>query len=300
MGKYHLVFILISVVFISGCTSYTGEVVDRPNLTEEVVDNKTINYTVQTTQPIKPEEAGSCFNITCSPSKKTCQDGFVAECANSCSDGACTNCIPDCTGHNPVKTDLCSGVTCTPGKLTCPDDFIAECVNTCSNGICSSCQPDCAGHEIKECTELWGCSDWSVCVSGTQTRTCTDSNNCGTTQNKPAETQSCSVSKLAPQIINISYNPPGTDDLSKLNEEYVVIFGVDVDMTGWTLSDAQNHVYTFPNYMIETIAIVHTGSGTNNATDLFWGRGTWVWNNKNDTATLKDSSGNIISIYSYP
>jgi PGF-pre-PGF domain-containing protein len=49
------------------------------------------------------------------------------------------------------------------------------------------------GGEISEgaCTESWSCTDWSVCVNSTQTRTCTDSNDCGTTVNKPAESQEC-------------------------------------------------------------------------------------------------------------
>lgn len=42
------------------------------------------------------------------------------------------------------------------------------------------------------CLEDWDCTDWGSCSDGTQTRTCTDLNNCGTTNTKPAETQSCS------------------------------------------------------------------------------------------------------------
>ena len=43
------------------------------------------------------------------------------------------------------------------------------------------------------CTENWSCIGWSDCVNGKQTRTCTDANSCGTTVNKPAESQSCVV-----------------------------------------------------------------------------------------------------------
>ncbi|MFH1256720.1 MAG: Ig-like domain-containing protein [Candidatus Diapherotrites archaeon] len=43
------------------------------------------------------------------------------------------------------------------------------------------------------CTENWSCTAWSTCSGGTQTRTCTDSAACGTTVNKPVETQSCST-----------------------------------------------------------------------------------------------------------
>ncbi len=44
------------------------------------------------------------------------------------------------------------------------------------------------------CIENWGCTEWSECSDGTQTRTCTDSNNCGTTVDKPEEIRSCSIS----------------------------------------------------------------------------------------------------------
>ncbi len=43
------------------------------------------------------------------------------------------------------------------------------------------------------CTESWSCGPWSACASGQQTRTCTDANGCGTTNNRPAITQSCSI-----------------------------------------------------------------------------------------------------------
>lgn len=45
------------------------------------------------------------------------------------------------------------------------------------------------------CQENWQCSSWSpsTCSSGTQTRTCTDSNSCGTATSKPSESQSCTV-----------------------------------------------------------------------------------------------------------
>ena len=43
------------------------------------------------------------------------------------------------------------------------------------------------------CAESWSCTSWSTCANSVQTRTCTDSNNCGTTANKPTESQSCNV-----------------------------------------------------------------------------------------------------------
>ena len=43
------------------------------------------------------------------------------------------------------------------------------------------------------CTPNWQCSEWSACVSGQQTKTCTDSNNCGVTTGKPVESQACTA-----------------------------------------------------------------------------------------------------------
>lgn len=57
------------------------------------------------------------------------------------------------------------------------------------------------------CAEEWICSQWSECTNGQQTRTCTDSNNCGTTNNKPGESQSCGSGTTQPA--------PETEDTSK-------------------------------------------------------------------------------------
>ncbi|MEM5773152.1 MAG: PGF-pre-PGF domain-containing protein [Candidatus Aenigmatarchaeota archaeon] len=46
---------------------------------------------------------------------------------------------------------------------------------------------------VAVCEENWVCSEWGECVQGWQTRTCRDINNCGTTQRKPIEAQSCAV-----------------------------------------------------------------------------------------------------------
>jgi hypothetical protein len=43
------------------------------------------------------------------------------------------------------------------------------------------------------CTENWVCGSWSTCSNSQQTRTCTDSNSCGTTNSKPAIMQNCTI-----------------------------------------------------------------------------------------------------------
>jgi len=42
------------------------------------------------------------------------------------------------------------------------------------------------------CVSVWQCTAWTTCSQArTQTRTCTDKNNCGTTTGKPVEIQTC-------------------------------------------------------------------------------------------------------------
>lgn len=47
------------------------------------------------------------------------------------------------------------------------------------------------------CTESWTCTEWGTCSNNIQTRACTDSNNCGTTNNKPTLSQNCATTPVA-------------------------------------------------------------------------------------------------------
>ncbi len=44
-----------------------------------------------------------------------------------------------------------------------------------------------------DCTENWKCGSWSECVKNKQTRTCKDTNKCGTAANKPIESRACTA-----------------------------------------------------------------------------------------------------------
>lgn len=98
------------------------------------------------------------------------------------------------------------------------------------------------------------------------------------------------------QLGRIQYNAPGTDTTSNVNGEYVVIKNLGsrgVSLTGWTLRDAQNHVYKFGTFTLgggKTV-VVHTGKGANTSTVRYWGLGWHVWNNTGDTAYLRNSAG---------
>jgi len=72
-------------------------------------------------------------------------------------------------------------------KYVCQDGTIVD-----SSDLC----PKTTSNITTSCTENWSCSDWSTCKSdGTQTRTCIDTNDCGTTKNKPPILQTCTYSE---------------------------------------------------------------------------------------------------------
>ncbi|WP_192498441.1 lamin tail domain-containing protein [Halorussus halophilus] len=75
-----------------------------------------------------------------------------------------------------------------------------------------------------------------------------------------------------------------------------------VDMTGWSVEDEAGNTYNFPDSFSlasgDTVRL-HTGSGTDSSTDLYWGS-SYVWNNDGDTAYLYDASGNLVQKRTYP
>lgn len=84
-----------------------------------------------------------------------------------------------------------------------------------------------------------------------------------------------------------------TDEYDNLNDEYVVLKNTgnsNINLEGWTLEDEADHTYTFPNFNLDagSTVTIHTGSGDDTSTDLYWGSGTTVWNNAGDTTYLND------------
>jgi pimeloyl-ACP methyl ester carboxylesterase len=101
-------------------------------------------------------------------------------------------------------------------------------------------------------------------------------------------------------IDDIDFNPLGRD----IRGEYVDIrngTAGTVEMQRWTLRDARNHVFTFPDFSLSAGASVKvwTKAGTDDAENLFWGRRAAVWNNEGDTAVLRDENGVDVAIYTY-
>jgi len=95
------------------------------------------------------------------------------------------------------------------------------------------------------------------------------------------------------------------DDRDNLNDEYVVFRNSGdgpLDISGWTVSDAAGATYTMPEgYTLAAGATVtlHTGSGVDSQSDLYWGSGSPIWNNGGDTVTVRNTDGDIVREETY-
>ncbi len=134
------------------------------------------------TGPPETNGVGICHGGT-----QTCYEGEWGPCEGQITPQApaCNGQDNNCNGHIDDGYDLgCGGGGGGPprGGIHCGD---GEC-----NGIetCETCEEDCG-----ECCEpSWSCSEWSECSpENLQTRTCTDDNECKTSEGKPSEIQPC-------------------------------------------------------------------------------------------------------------
>jgi micrococcal nuclease len=106
------------------------------------------------------------------------------------------------------------------------------------------------------------------------------------------------------KITHIQADAPGHDGENP-NGEWVEIVNegpAAVNLEGYSLKDAANHIYTFPAFTLQSGATVrlYSGQGQDDARSLYWGReGEAVWNNDGDSAFLRDCEGNLVDDYNY-
>jgi hypothetical protein len=81
----------------------------------------------------------------------------------------------------------------------------------------------------------------------------------------------------------------------------IVNQGPFVRLTGWTLSDEDGNVYTFPDFSLwgGGAINVHTAGGSNTTTDLYWGQPAPAWK-PGELVTLRDAQANVIVTYMVP
>jgi len=101
-------------------------------------------------------------------------------------------------------------------------------------------------------------------------------------------------------ITNIFYDGEGTNEPN----EYVEIRNDDtgsIQLAGWSLRDAANHVYTFPPFAMEPnqVCRIYTNEYHPEWCGFNYGSGTAIWNNTGDSAFLKDGFGTQIDQYTY-
>jgi hypothetical protein len=103
-----------------------------------------------------------------------------------------------------------------------------------------------------------------------------------------ADAAACGV-----KIKKIYYNSPGSDlgSNASLNGEWIQLrngCATGISLNGWKIKDLVGHTYTFGSYTLAGGGLVkiHTGKGTNKATDRYWGQTWYIWNNDKDTAKL--------------
>jgi opacity protein-like surface antigen len=116
----------------------------------------------------------------------------------------------------------------------------------------------------------------------------------------PAQAAAAAAHQSGLHLGLIQYDSPGSDNRSNssLNAEWVEIHnntGSALQLKGYKLKDNTGYTYTFGSYKIgarKTVR-VRTGKGTNSATSVYWGRGSYVWNNTSDKARLIKPSGTL-------
>jgi len=101
---------------------------------------------------------------------------------------------------------------------------------------------------------------------------------------------------LAPTATNAQIEIVSADGIGDITAEGIRLrnTGNTINVTGWTLEDAEENVFSFPEQLLFSNAevTIYTRSGTNTPVALFWGLDEPIWE-EGDVLTLIDSSNNV-------
>jgi len=159
------------------------------NATNSYVKFKTAGIGVDQSEQLCLSGGHLYLDLTATP----LPDGSSCENDVSCSSGYCVECNGQktCRPSKPFAGDGCcqTGENCANSvDCSCPSGQI------CDAGTCTTPSGPLLPPIIPTpCQESWECTEWSDCLNETQTRTCTDLNDCETNNSRPLETQNCVV-----------------------------------------------------------------------------------------------------------
>lgn len=151
-----------------------------------------------------------------------------------------------------------------------------------------------------------GSGDLTASTATTATGTATGTTTAtGTATSTPTATVTDGgTDPTALAVAEIHADAEGTES-ENLNDEYVVFENTGdaaLELGGWTVADEAGKTYTFPEgFRLDAGATVtlHTGSGTDTGSDLYWGRQSAVWNNDGDTVVVTTDTGEEVLRVSY-
>jgi hypothetical protein len=93
----------------------------------------------------------------------------------------------------------------------------------------------------------------------------------------------------------------GTGNIAAESVKIMHASGREVSLAGWSLEDEQGARFIFPQLSMRqgSVVYLHTRSGNNTVTDLYWGLSAAVWQS-GEIATLKNESGQEIDRFEIP
>lgn len=105
-------------------------------------------------------------------------------------------------------------------------------------------------------------------------------------------------------VFPFQYDARGID-ADNLNDEYFTLRNLHkdrIDMSGWTVTNEEGVAFTFPEGFVlssQAKVSVFSGCGGDTDSDLHWCSEQPIWNNRQDVATLRNSSGRVIDRHTY-
>jgi len=141
--------------------------------------------------------------------------------------------------------------------------------------------------EIGECTSNADCNDNEPCT----TDICLEGGNCKNTIVPGCEI----VERVEKGTIVISEIYTNTNK----NKEFIRLSGFQLLIEGYTLSDEDGHVFTFPdNFYINGQIRIYSGSSlTVGGGTYYWDSKDQIWDRIGEVATIKDKKGNPVATF---